>query len=370
MRIAIDASRTTVVRRTGTEAYSLHLTRALLALGTDHHFTLYFRDAPAPDLFPLVAGLCTLKPLPFPRLWTHIRFAAALLADRPDATFVPAHTLPLFFPGPAVITVHDLGHRYFPQAHPTAARLYTDLTTRYSARRARHVLADSLSTQRDLIAFYGTKANKVQVVYPGVDPALAPVRDEARLTAVRARYRIPGPYLLYLGSIQPRKNLARLIEAYAAWLPQATPQRYLVLAGQFGWLYEGIAAAARGLGLEEWVLFPGYIDDEDIAALYSGADAFLFPSLYEGFGLPVLEAMRCRVPVLCSNTSSLPEVAGDAALLADPLDTAALTAALSQIMTDRALRAALIEKGVAQAARFTWERAARQTLAILEEAGR
>ncbi len=230
MHIAIDASRAAVARRTGTEAYSLHLIRALLALGAErraHRFTLYCRDAPAPNLFlevgsekreacniwTLDSEFCTLKPLPFPHLWTHLRFAAALFHDRPDVTFVPAHTLPFLFRGPGVVTVHDLGYRYFPEAHTPAARLYLELTTRYSAWRARGVLADSACTRGDLIAFYGVDADKIHVVYPGVDPDLAPVHDAETLAVVRERYRIPGPYLLHVGSIQPRKNLARLIEA-------------------------------------------------------------------------------------------------------------------------------------------------------------
>ncbi len=143
-----------------------------------------------------------------------------------------------------------------------------------------------------------------------------------------------------------------------------------MLAGSRGWLYEDIFAAVHRLGLEAWVVFPGYVDAAHLAALYSGADALVFPSLYEGFGFPVLEAMRCRTPVVCANTSSLPEVAGAAALLVDPLDTAGLTAALDRITTDVDLRTTLIEKGEVQAARFTWEQAARQTLDILEEAGR
>ncbi|GAB4434769.1 MAG: glycosyltransferase family 1 protein [Anaerolineae bacterium] len=371
--IAIDASRAAAAQRTGTEAYSLHLIRALLALGAERRsarFTLYCRDTPPPDLFDLHAERAALSVIPAPRLWTHVRFAAALFRDRPDVTFVPAHTLPLAFPGPGVVTVHDLGFRHFPEAHPTVARLYLDLTTKHSARRARAILADSACTRRDLTAFYGIDAAKVHVVYPGVDPALAPVHDAAALAEVREHYGIPGPYLLHVGSLQPRKNLARLIEAYAAWLPDAAPQRYLVLAGARGWLYDDIFATVRRLGLEAWVCFPGYVDDAHLAALYSGADAFVFPSLYEGFGFPVLEAMRCRTPVICANTSSLPEVAGEAALLVDPLEVGALTNALRRLTTDAALRAALVAQGEKQAARFTWERAAQQALDILEAAAR
>ncbi|MBN1284351.1 MAG: glycosyltransferase family 4 protein [Anaerolineae bacterium] len=391
MRIAIDASRTTVKQRTGTEAYSLHLIRALINLNTQHHLTLYFRDVPDPALFPAAgatrrirgmidhapaaAGVWTveserwtLTALPFPRLWTHLRFARALFADRPDVTFVPAHTLPFVFPGPGVATVHDLGHRYFPEAHTAASRLYIDLTTRYSARRARCVLADSAATRRDLMAFYGVPGEKIRVVYPGVDPNLKPVHDAEALEAVRAQYDIPGPYLLYLGSIQPRKNLSRLVEAYAAWRSEAGAKYYLVLGGKKGWLYEDIFAAVRRLGLEEWVRFPGYIDGAHVAALYSGAVAFLFPSRHEGFGFPVLEAMRCETPVVCSNTSSLPEAAGDAALMVDPESVADIAAAIARITGDAELRARLVEAGKAQAARFTWEAAARQTMAALEAA--
>ncbi len=370
MHIAIDASRSTVGKRTGTEVYSRYLIRALLALDPPHHITLYFRDVPPPDLFACRPARCTLKPIPFPRLWTHLRFAGALWSDRPDVTFVPSHTLPFLFPGSAVVTVNDLGYRYFPRTHTVTTRFYIDLTTRYSARRARHVIAISAATRRDLTAFYGIAPDKIHVVYPGIDPDLAPVKDADAIAAVRTHYDIPGPYLLYLGSIQPRKNLVRLIEAYAMWQRSAdAPTHYLVLAGKQGWLYKDIYAKVRRLGLEGWVRFTGYVDAAHIAALYSGAAAFAFPSLYEGFGFPVLEAMRCGTPVFCANTSSLPEVAGSAALLVDPEDTGAIAAAMARITSDADLRARLGAAGYIQAARFTWEHAARATLAILEAAG-
>lgn len=391
MHIAIDASRATVKQRTGTEAYSLHLIRALIALNTSHHLTLYFRDQPAPNLFsasgatrrirgmvdhaPDTPGVWTLKSehwtlttIPFPRMWTHLRLARALYATRPDVTFVPSHTLPFLFPGPGVVTVHDLGHRHFPEAHPFASRLYIDLTTRYSADRARFVLADSKATRRDLMEFYKVPKEKIHVVYPGVDPNLQPEQDADILRATRERYDIPGPYLFYLGSIQPRKNLSRLVKAYGAWLAQSDAKYYLVLAGKKGWMYEDIFSTVRHLGLEGWVRFPGYVDDADVAALYSGARAFLFPSLHEGFGFPVLEAMRCKTPVICSNTSSLPEVAGDAALLVDSTSVEAIAEALTRLTCNTELRARLIEAGKVQAARFTWEETASQTIAILEHA--
>ncbi len=358
--IAIDASRTTRAQRTGTENYALKLINALLTLDKTHHFSLYFRDAPSPDLFP-ASERVRQQMIPFPRVWTHLRFAAELFRSRPDVIFVPAHSLPLIFPGRAVVTIHDLGYRHFPAAHPFWERLYLDLSTRYSARRATIVLADSEATRRDLSVAYGIDPAKIRVVYPGVEALTR--ADEAAIVAVRAKYGLPERYILFLGTVQPRKNLTRLITAYQGWRA-AHPDDLLalVLVGRRGWLSENIPLAAPG------VIVTGYAADEDVAALYSGALALAFPSLYEGFGFPVLEAMRCGTPVLCSNTSSLPELAGEAALLVDPLDVAAIESGLTRLIGDAELRAELVQRGYRQAERFTWEAAAEATLAALLDA--
>ncbi len=362
MRIGIDASRTTVARRTGTEGYALNVIRAMLAGDPAHDYLLYFRDDPAPDLF----SNGTRRVLPFPRLWTHIRLSFELLAaafgfaqdkPRPDVLFVPAHVLPLIHPLPSVVTVHDLGYKYFPDAHPFAQRLYLDWSTRFSANNATHVLADSLATKRDLIHFYQIPPDKITVVYPGRDESLRRV-DPA---SVRAKYNLPENYLLHIGTLQPRKNLIRLFEALRL-LPSASG---LVLAGRPGWLSAPILAKAREHAGVVHLL--DYVPDEDLAGLYSGATAFVFPSLYEGFGFPVLEAMACGTPVICSNTSSLPELAGEAALLVDPIDVSALASAIQRVLFEPGLRAALIEKGYQQVQKFSWTKAAQETLVVLEE---
>ncbi len=370
MQIGIEASRATVARRTGTESYARCLTQAMLAEGAaeGHRFTLYFRDPPAPDLFgtPDFCGApappqADYRIIPFPRLWTHVRLSWELAArPRPDVLFVPAHVLPLVHPLPAVVTVHDLGYRYFPQAHPLGQRLYLELSTWFSARAATHLLADSEATKRDLARFYGIPPGKVTVVYPGYDDTLH--RVEA--APVRAKYGLPEGYFLHVGTLQPRKNLLRLIEAVA----RAPAPLTLVLAGRPGWLAGPIVALARAQGPRVRLL--DYVPDADLAGLYSGARALVFPSLYEGFGFPVLEAMACGTPVICSNTSSLPEVAGAAALLVDPRDGPALTAAMVQVQTQPALGTALAEKGAAQVRQFSWARAARETLAVLARAAR
>lgn len=359
MRVAVDASRTTIPQRTGTENYALQLIRHLLK-ADQHHFTLYFRDEPPPDLF-MSASTWTPRVIPWPRMWTHLRFATALWRSRPDVTFVPAHTLPRFFPGKAVVTVHDLGYLHFPDAHPEKERRYLDWSTAFSARRATLVVADSEATRHDLSHHYAIPLEKIYVVYPGCDEALGPVDDT---DYVRAKYHLPAQYLFFLGTLQPRKNIARLVQAFGRWRDRTgKPDVYLVLGGKPGWLYQ----EAWTTGVEN-VLLTGYVADEDVPALYSGALGFVFPSLYEGFGFPVIEAMRCEIPVLCSNTSSLPELAGEAAILVDPLDVDAIAAGIDQLVNDTTLRAQLVEKGSIQATQFTWERAAQQTLAVLEKA--
>lgn len=362
MHFAIDASRITLARRTGTERYALALLQALLAIDTPHQFTLYFRDQPQPDLLPKRPGV-EQRVIPFPRLWTHARFAAELWRDRPDVTFVPAHTLPLAFPGRAVVTVHDLGYHFFPAAHTPWSRRYLAWSTRHSARRARVILADSAATGRDLEQLYDVPADKIHVVYPGVDEQLHRVTDPEMLSRVRQRYSLPERYLVFLGTLQPRKNIARLVQAYAK-SGVYTQGVGLVLGGAQGWLYDP-AWTAGVPGVQEI----GYVADEDVAALYSGAVALVFPSLYEGFGFPVLEAMRCGTPVIASNTSSLPELTGtDAALQVDPLSVEAITSAIQRVVDDSVLRRQLVEAGQIRAARFTWEAAAQATLRALEVA--
>jgi glycosyltransferase involved in cell wall biosynthesis len=374
MIIGIDASRTTAARRTGTENYSLHLVRELLTLGEARCFRLYFNQAPRPGLLPEGADWRVVR---FPRLWTHFRLSWEMVTRPPDLLFVPSHVLPLVHPQRSVVTVHDLGYHYYPEAHTAFQNVYLRWSTRYNARAATRIVADSEATQRDLMHYYGIPEDRIRVVYPGRDESLVPVVEPVTLARVRARYGLSDSYLLYVGTLHPRKNLVRLVQAFAVLLrsslsmPEPLPSNLqLVLAGQKGWLYDKVFAQVRELGLTERVVLTGYVPDADLPVLLSGALAFVFPSLHEGFGLPVLEAMACATPVICSNVSSLPEVAGDAALLVDPLDTGLLAQAISQIVIDEGLRRMLVERGFRQIRRFSWRRCAREILQILEDVGR
>jgi glycosyltransferase involved in cell wall biosynthesis len=361
MQIAIDASRTTRDTLTGTETYALNMIRALVRLNDTlddpHHLTLYFRDKPPAGLFPASEHV-RQRVLRLPRLWTHIALALALTTQRPDVTWVPAHTLPFAFPGKAVVTVHDLGYRVYPKAHPLRQRLPLEVYTRFSAWRADIVLADSKATARDLMRFYRTPPDKVRVVYPGVTPPL--VGD---IAAVREKYRLPENYWLFIGTLQPRKNIANIVGAYHQWAA-ANPrvQAALVLAGGEGWQFEPHWTTGDN------IICTGYIDEADKGALLAGAFGLVFPSLYEGFGFPVIEAMSVGTPVICSDTSSLPELGGDAALYANPHNILMISDHMSILTEQPATRQAMIEAGRVQAGKFNWDTAAKQALAALEAA--
>ena len=371
MLIGVDASRATSVQRTGTEFYSARLIEALVALDTDHHYRLYLNGAPKKPGFFRNNRLydsphVELRTIRLPRLWTHIRLALEVAIRPPDVLFVPSHVVPLWTRVRAAVTVHDLGYLFFPNAHPARQRRYLDWSTRHSARAARVVIADSEATKADLVAHYCISPEKIVVAHPGFDSDLARVTDPSTIATVKRRYGVQGDYFVHIGTLQPRKNLARLIQAFSK-LPVADSVQ-LVLAGKTGWLYDELFRMVRCLGLEGRVLFPGYIAQEDKAALLSGAVAYVFPSLYEGFGFPVLEAQACDTPLICANGSSLPEVAGDGALLIDPLVKDDLVQAMARLMADACLRAELVARGRRNRKRFSWRTCAETVLAALEMA--
>ena len=368
--IGVDASRSVAVQPTGTELYSRYLIEALLATAPDRFFfRLYFNQPPQSQRNAWQSAISNqqsvisnqrsaIRVIPFPRLWTHLRLSLEMIQGRPDLLFVPAHVLPAIHPRRSVVTVHDLGYVYFPEAHPPRQRWYLDTTTRWQARTGAHLIADSAATKRDLIEQYRTRPTRITVAYPGLDPHVYRVDDPEEIARVKAKYQIASEYVIYLGTLQPRKNLARLI---AAFLQLPTSNLHLLLAGKPGWYSDQLLQQAN-----ERVNFIGYVDAADKNALLSSAAAFAFPSLYEGFGFPVLEAMACGTPVLCSNTSSLPEVGGDAALQVDPLSVDDISRGLREIVSNEGLRRTLIERGYEQIKRFTWQACAETVLAVFE----
>lgn len=322
------------------------------------------RDAPEPpETWPFPC-----RRLPFTErqaviLWHRLRvpLPADWLTGPAAAFHSPDFVLPPLHRTPGIVTVHDLSFMVYPQYAVPGLEYYLRGAVPRAVRRAQLVLADSENTRRDLIRFWETPPEKVVVLYPGLAPHFRRVTDRERLEAVRARYRLPEPFVLSVSRLEPRKNFPGLIRAFSRMKRQTGLPHHLVIAGSKGWLYEPIFEAAAKSPYRDYIHFPGFVADEDLPALYSLADAFAYPSFYEGFGFPPLEAMACGVPVVAADNSSLPEVVGDAGVLLPAEDEAAWAEALAAVLQDRALRERLIQRGYKQAARFTWERAA-QTL--------
>jgi glycosyltransferase involved in cell wall biosynthesis len=277
------------------------------------------------------------------------------------------HLLPVLRQARSVFTLHDAAYLHYPQFHLPRNRLFLRLMMPRFLARADAVIAISEFTRRDAERIYGVRPERLHVIPEGVEARFRPIDDTEVLGQVRARWRLPEHFILCVGTIEPRKNLLTLIEAYAALLGRGEAQDVgLVIAGGKGWLYTEFYDRLRALGLEGRATLTGYVPDDDLPALINCAQVFAFPSVFEGFGLPPLEAMACGVPVVCSNASSLPEVVGEAGLLLDPRDTGAWVEGLRRLLVDGALRARLRAQGLARAAGFTWDAAARQTQAVYQ----
>ncbi len=370
MTIYLDVS-AAVHRRAGLGRYAESLARGLAPLLPDRLALFYNREAgiePLAGLADVPARTVALGYKP----WRMLVWAGQLahtgfnrLIPGAELFHATEHLLLPLRGVPTVLTVHDLIFRHLPQHHKPFNRWYLTLTLPLYCRRTDHIIAVSEQTRRDLIAAYRVPPEKITVIQEAADPHFGPQPPEA-VAAVRARFGLPDRYVLFVSTIEPRKNLVRLLAAFervhAAGLTDA-----LVIVGRRGWLYDDFFAALEHSSARQAVIFPGFVADADLPAVYTGAQALAFPSLFEGFGLPVLEAMACGTPVVCSNTSSLPEVAGDAALLCDPLDTDALTAALRCVLADRDLAETLKARGLAQAGRFSWARTAVETTMIYRQ---
>ncbi len=306
--------------------------------------------------------------LPLPERWmtllwqrARVPLPADLLARGADVFYSPDFALPPLRRARSVVTVHDLSYLTHPETHFPPLRRYLEAAVPRAVARADLVLADSQRTRRDLVSLVGAPPDKIEVVLSAADPSFRRV-DESGVRAVLQRLGIDRPYVVSVGTIQPRKNLPTIFAA----IKGVPADVLLVHVGRRGWLCEPIFEVLETSGVKERVRILEGADDADLAALYSGAIALVFPSLYEGFGIPCLEAMACGCPVIASHAGSLAEVVEDAGIVVDPLDARAIAAGIRRLLDDTAFREDLIRRGYAQAARFTWEASGRQLRRLLE----
>jgi glycosyltransferase involved in cell wall biosynthesis len=370
VKIGIDLS-AAVHRRAGLGRMAQELTGALLEIEPEIEITGFYNDAANAHLDPPLDRLHHQTSSLGNKPW-RLAVLLAHLLHRPQERLIGTvdlfhatdHLLPYLPQTATLFSLADLTFISHPQSHTLLNRSYLRLALPAFLRRATAVVTISENSRRDVVSRYPFVAGKCHVIYLGVHDRFQPVRDEMRRQQVRARYSLPERFFLYVGAIEPRKNLPLLLRDFRR---VGLPGVRLVLAGRAGWKRQATTRLAAELGLEEQLVFTGYVADEELPVLYSLAEAFVYPSLYEGFGLPVLEAMACGAPVICSATSSLPEVAGDAAILVNPQDEHDVATALQRLAGDQALRGELRAKGLARVAAFSWEKTARETLLLYRE---
>lgn len=360
MKIGIDAHYVGV-RFGGNETLCEKLINALGDLAGTDTYEVYVNDVARACRRIKARVNVTLRRLQPHSVWIQRALTLPLLTHRNqiDVLHVPFIAPPLAS-ARQIVAIHDLSFERFPEYFGRVDRVRMRTLVRYSARRADRIFTLSESARQDILTFYHVPAAKVRVVPAGVDlRVFRKIDDTRQLAGVRQRYQLPDHFVLVVGTIQPRKNLPRLIAAFDQVIQQQGLPHHLVIAGRDGWLSGPTFAAARSARCSERIRFLGPVPDDDLPALYNLADALAFPSLFEGFGLPPLEAMASGTPVAAANTSSLPEVVGEAGLLFDPYHVDAIAAALTALLTDAALRTTLSERGLARCQQFTWHAAAR-----------
>lgn len=364
-RIALDLRR---IRNPGIGRYMKCLVESLLDRGPQHHYLLI--------MLPGTEGIIGVPAnraekltidLKYYSIREQIELPKLLRAQRVDLLHSPHFMLPLRRACPSVVTIHDVIYLACKEDLPSwIGRLYYEKMMGASVRWADRIITDSMFSQQEIIRYLNADPAKIEVVYPAVAAEFEKVTDQERLRRVRARYGISGKFVLYTGIFKPRKNHVGLLRAFKHF-SGAVREAQLVLAGPVDESQVALRNLARELGIGENVVFTGFVDDADLPALYSAANVYACPSLYEGFGFTSLEAMACGVPVVCSTETSLPEVAGDGALYADPRSSEEFGGALTRLWNDPELRDSLIKKGFCNVRRFSWERTAEQTLAIYDQ---
>ncbi|MFH2105512.1 MAG: glycosyltransferase family 1 protein [Parcubacteria group bacterium] len=371
MTIGVDASRANRAAKTGTEWYSYNLILELAKIDSRNRYFLYSPDklsgrmASLPDNFQE-------KVLKWPPkyLWTMLRLSWEMKRKAPDVLFVPAHIIPLVSPAKTVTTIMDIGFVSKPELYPQKELKYHNFGLRQAIKKATKILTISNFTKQEIVKRCGIDPERIQVIYLGFDAGIfQPVSDREKISATLKKYKVPtnASYFIYIGRLEEKKNTPGLIKAFAEFKQSNRFEHKLVLVGSPGHNYEQVQELIGKHKLEREVIETGWVDEEDLPILLSASLAFVFPSFYEGFGLPLLEAMSCQTPILAARAASIPEVAGGAALLFDPYDVPDIVAAMAKIVGDDELRQDLVQKGVKRVTDFSWQKCARETLAAIED---
>lgn len=375
MRVAIDYT-AALHQGAGVGRFVRNLVGALLEVDRETSYTLLYprsRDRAEPPALPRYANVAGRQLFLSERMlnvaWYKLGLPVPvdLLGGRADLYHFLDFSLPPVRRGATVLTIHDLSFLMVPECAEGGLRAHLERVVPSSVRHADFVTADSENTRNELTTLLDVSPDRVAVVYGGVDDRFRPVVDAHVLDAIRTKYGLTTPFMLYVGTIEPRKNIGRLLRAYTLFRERHKGNHRLVIAGGLGWLYQDVLREIDDLAADHKVVFLGRVPDDDLPALYSLCDLFVYPSLYEGFGLPPLEAMACGRAVLTTNTSSLPEVVGDAGVMVSPYDVEGLAAEMARLLDDPELRRTLGQRGIERARQFSWGNSARKLLEIYRD---
>lgn len=365
MIIGIDGNEANVDRKVGISEYAFQLL-VRFSKNPEHDFRIYLKSPPN-DQMPNQGNKWHYRLVYPKKFWTQFGLPIDLYTHKPKPSvfFSPTHYAPRFSPVPTVVSIMDLSFLYFPELFRKEDLYQLVNWTRYSVKKAAAVITISESSKNDIIKEYKIPAEKIHVVYLGIKES-AETKTQ-KMEELSKKYGVKNRFVLFVGTLQPRKNITKLIESLSLIKDKNVD---LVVIGKKGWLYEDILAAPEKYGVSDRVKFLDFVPDEDLTSFYKHAECYVLPSLYEGFGLPVLEAMKYGCPVLTSNISSLPEAGGDAALYFDPKNAEDIAKSIDKVLKDKNLRSDMIKKGYAQVKKFSWDKSAEEVLSVLEEVGR
>ena len=369
MIIGLDGNEANAEKRVGSGKYAFELLKQFSKV-QKHDFLVYLKEKPLPDL-PKESRNFKYAVFGPKKMWTQFALPIKLtFSSKLDVFFSLGHYGPRFSKIPFVVTVHDLSYLHFPDLFKKEDLYQLTNWTKYSIEKSSHVIAVSETTKDDIIKNYGVNPSKISAVYEGFDENRFKPQLKGKIAKIKKKYKIRGDYLIFIGTLQPRKNIERLIEAFHKLVRNSKLEirNYrLVIVGRKGWLYEPIFNKVKKLQMEDSVIFTDYVADSDLPQLISGAKAYVLPSLWEGFGIPVIEAQACGVPVVVSNTSSLPEIVEGSAVQVNPYSTISISSGISRVLTNQKLRKELIKKGLENTKRFSWQKCAGETLKILQK---